>query len=73
MNARIGAYDYFDLAGTFAVQKSLTLRWGINNLLDKDPPAIAQGILTKFGNGNTYPGTFDPLGRTIFVGATVQF
>ncbi len=73
INARIGAYDYFDLAGTFAVQKSLTLRWGINNLLDKDPPAIAQGILTKFGNGNTYPGTFDPLGRTIFVGATVQF
>ena len=26
-----------------------------------------------FGNGNTYPGTYDSLGRMIFVGLTADF
>lgn len=73
INSKIPAYSYFDLATTVNFTKGLTLRAGVNNLLDKDPPAIAQGILASFGNGNTYPGVYDPLGRTIFVGATVAF
>ena len=55
------------------VFKDFTLRAGINNLFDKDPPAIAQGLLSSFGNGNTYPGVYDPLGRMIFVGLTAKF
>ena len=73
INARIPTYNYFDLAGTIRVAKQLQLRAGINNIADKNPPAIAAGILSSFGNGNTYPGVFDPLGRNIFVGATVDF
>ncbi|WP_267387473.1 TonB-dependent receptor [Sphingomonas sp. GC_Shp_3] len=73
VNRKIDAYNYFDLAATITVEKRLTLRAGVNNLLDKDPPAIAQGVLASFGNGNTYPGVYDPLGRSIFVGATVAF
>ena len=46
---------------------------GVNNLLDKDPPIIASGILSAFGNGNTFPGVYDALGRTVFAGATVTF
>lgn len=72
-NRKIKAYNYFDLSTTMTFAKKLTLRAGVNNLFDKDPPAIAQGILASFGNGNTYPGVYDPLGRTIFVGATVEF
>jgi len=55
------------------------LRGGINNVMDKDPPAIAAGLLSSFsngssfGNGNTYPGVYDAMGRMLFVGATVQF
>ena len=26
-----------------------------------------------YGNGNTYPGGYDPMGRMLFVGATVTF
>ena len=26
-----------------------------------------------FGNGNTYPGVYDALGRTIFFGTTLKF
>jgi len=73
INRRIKAYNYFDLAATMQFTKGLTLRAGVNNLFDKDPPALAQGVLASFGNGNTYPGVYDPLGRTIFFGATVEF
>jgi outer membrane receptor protein involved in Fe transport len=73
INSEIGAYSYFDLAATVKVIDKFTLRAGINNILDKDPPAIAQGLLSSFGNGNTYPGVYDPLGRMIFVGLTAEF
>lgn len=73
INRKISAYNYIDLAGTVAVGDGLQLRAGVNNLFDKDPPAIASGILSSFGNGNTYPGVYDVLGRTLFVGATVNF
>jgi len=73
INRKISAYNYIDLAGTVAVGEGLQLRAGVNNLFDKDPPVIASGILSSFGNGNTYPGVYDVLGRTLFVGATVNF
>ncbi|WP_404337672.1 TonB-dependent receptor domain-containing protein [Sphingomonas sp. MMS12-HWE2-04] len=73
VNAKIAAYNYFDLSGSIEVTKNFVFRAGVNNLLDKDPPAIAAGILSAFGNGNTYPGVYDPLGRTVFFGASVNF
>ncbi|WP_252181370.1 TonB-dependent siderophore receptor [Azospirillum sp. B4] len=73
INAKLPSYSYFDLATTYKMTDYLSLRAGVNNILDRDPPAIASGLLSKFGNGNTYPGIYDPLGRVIFVGATVEF
>jgi len=72
INSHIPTYNYFDLAATINLTGGLQLRAGVNNIADKDPPAIASGILESFGNGNTYPGVYDTLGRTIFVGATVN-
>ncbi|MGK2911588.1 MAG: TonB-dependent receptor domain-containing protein [Sphingobium sp.] len=73
INRKINDYNYFDLSLTQSIGKQLTLRAGMNNMFDKDPPAIAAGILSSFGNGNTYPGVYDALGRNIFIGATVNF
>jgi outer membrane receptor protein involved in Fe transport len=73
VNRKIKAYNYIDLAGTWQVRDSVALRAGINNLFDKDPPVIAAGLLSAFGNGNTYPATYDPMGRTLFVGLTLDF
>ncbi|WP_395335884.1 TonB-dependent receptor [Novosphingobium sp. BL-8H] len=73
VNRKIDAYNYFDLSLTQPIGKQFTLRAGVNNMFDKDPPAIAAGILSAFGNGNTYPGVYDSLGRTIFVGFTANF
>jgi outer membrane receptor protein involved in Fe transport len=72
-DARIKPYSYFDLAATTSVAHDITLRVGVNNILDKYPPAIVEPLGTGFINGNTYPGTYDALGRAIFVGVTAQF
>lgn len=73
INSRIKPYNYFDLAATARPWRKLELRAGVNNLFDKAPPAIAAGLLSVFGNGNTYPGVYDPLGRFAFVGASIEF
>ena len=49
------------------------MRVGINNLFDKDSPAIAQGLISSFGNGNTYPGLYDVAGRSFFIGLSADF
>lgn len=73
INARISAYSYLDLAGTYELIESVQVRWGINNVFDRNPPVIAAGLLSSFGNGNTYPGVYDPMGRLLYLGMTVNF
>ncbi|MGH6694782.1 TonB-dependent receptor domain-containing protein [Sphingopyxis sp.] len=70
----IGARHYFDLSGTAEVSEAFTLRAGILNLLDKDPPLVGNTYGgTAENSGNTFPSTYDPLGRRFFVGATLKF
>jgi iron complex outermembrane receptor protein len=73
INKTIDAYNYIDLFGSWSLRDSLELRMGVNNLFDKSPPAIAAGLLSSFGNGNTYPGVYDPMGRLLFAGVTFAF
>jgi iron complex outermembrane recepter protein len=68
----LAAQNYIDLAFAWNPIKALTLSLGINNLLDKDPPITSQ-LFTGTGNGNTYPGTYDALGRKVFVTASYKF
>ncbi len=68
----LGARNYFDIAASYAVTKKITLRGGINNLFDKDPP-LSGLVGAGFGNGNTYPQVYDALGRRVFFNATVKF
>ena len=70
----LGHRDYFDLAGSWAVSKQLTLSGGVNNLLDKDPPLAGSAQAgAPFGNGNTFPVVYDALGRRVFLNATYKF
>jgi outer membrane receptor protein involved in Fe transport len=70
----IEAMDYFDLAATWDITDGITLRLGINNLLDEDPPVLGS-FYTSGGNsnGNTAPGTYDALGRYLFTGMSMKF
>ena len=75
IDAKIPDYNYFDLTGTWKVKQGYTLRFGVNNLFDKQPPAQDSNNYgaTGGGNGNTFPGTYDTLGRNIFLGLTADF
>ena len=77
--AHIKAQNYFDLAATGHFGDRLELRAGVNNLFDKEPPIVTSGDGNNGSacpvscNGNTYPGTYDTLGRLLYVSATVSF
>ena len=70
-NHKVGAVSYFDLAGLWRVNDMFSVRGGINNLFDKDPPLMASAIVGT-GLPNTYP-TYDLLGRKLFIGVTANF
>lgn len=73
-NRKIKAYNLFDLAVLAPVADQFTLRIGVNNVFDKDPPLIGQGSLSAVsGNGNTYPQVYDALGRYIYAGFSINF
>lgn len=70
----IKARSYFDLSGTVRVAERFQLRGGINNLFDKKPPVVGNDYGgTAENSGNTFPATYDPLGRSFFIGASVTF
>ena len=78
----IGAQHYFDLATTYRFGDHYEFRLGVNNILDNDPPLVTGGSAALGGsnlcpagpcNGNTYPGTWDALGRYIYAGVTLDF
>lgn len=62
---KIDSYDLFDLAFSFDVTDNATLNFGINNLFDKKPPILGD----QQEQANTFPGTYDVLGRDFFVSA----
>ena len=62
--------------------KKYTFRLGVNNVFDKQPPLVTSGNANRDGsnlcptgpcNGNTYPATYDALGRYLFAGVTLDF
>ena len=65
------AEDYLDLAAVWQVMDTVTLRAGVNNVLDNDPQ-LSRSVGTT-GNGNTYPQLYDALGRYFFFGVTANF
>jgi iron complex outermembrane recepter protein len=73
IDEKIKAYNYFDLLFSLPIKDTATFRIGVNNVFDKNPPLVSQANLGGFGNGNTFPGTYDQLGRYVFVNLTADF
>jgi iron complex outermembrane receptor protein len=70
----ISNYSYLDLSAAMAVGGGVSLRLGVNNLLDKDPPTVLSGNCAAGPcNGNTFAQTYDVLGRYLYAHATVKF
>jgi iron complex outermembrane receptor protein len=74
VDAKIPAYSYFDLSAAWRIRDNLTLRGGVNNLFDKDPPMLdTLAIPLAQAPTNSWPALYDALGRTIFVNLTAKF
>ncbi len=70
----INDFWYLDLAAAWNIRSGVELHAGINNLFDRLPPALSTFVLpTGPGNDNTFPGTYDALGRTMFVSLTIKY
>ena len=68
-----GAKNYIDLSATYALTPGLELRGGIRNLFDQNPPLTDNNIAPASDiNTNTFPATYDALGRQIFLGITAK-
>ena len=72
------AYDLFNLTLTGRAGEALTLRAGVDNLLDKAPPlteynAQATGLANSIGGNPFNSYFFDLSGRRYYLGATVRF
>ena len=70
-DARIPDVSYWDMSVTWKAKPGLTLRAGVNNLLDRDPPLIDANVAGS-GLPNTL-NSYDELGRQLFVGLTADF
>jgi outer membrane receptor protein involved in Fe transport len=71
---RIKSFDYFDLATRLGVSDNFDLTLTVMNLFDKEAPLVGGTIgNVSFNSGNTYPSTYDALGRRFAVGARLKF
>jgi len=71
---RTGPYHLFDLSLRYQVFENLSVTGVVSNLLDREPPLTGAFIgATGFNSGNTYPSTFDTLGRRFSISARLSF
>jgi outer membrane receptor protein involved in Fe transport len=81
LNAKIPSQNYFDLAFTARIGDHYNFRLGVNNIFDREPPIIGSNGSGSainacpgvYCSGNTFPNVYDPLGRYIFAGVTLDF
>lgn len=82
----IRAYDQFDLTFAFEANENATISFGVSNIFDvlpQTPTFNAAGEVTSVNNGtllgdnqeqaNTYPSTYDVLGRDFFISVGLKF
>nr|WP_315399227.1 TonB-dependent receptor [uncultured Duganella sp.] len=72
--SHIKAYSYADLSAVYNFSKNLRFNISLNNAFDKKAPLVGSTIATTTMNsGNTFPQTYDAVGRYITFGATARF
>jgi outer membrane receptor protein involved in Fe transport len=69
------SYNVFDVAGRYTFADRWEVRFGVDNLLDEEPPVVN---LRTVAEGYTQTGVtnaafYDVLGRRYYVGMTVEF
>lgn len=72
--SHIPSYSYFDTTASVRIKSELTLRLGVSNIFNIQPPVVGGSAGSSGVNsGNTFPNVYDALGQTFFAGATIKF
>ncbi len=66
----IATFNYLDVTMQYAVNENLDLTVGVQNILGKDAPLLGSTVNEQ---ANTYPATYETLGRQLFFGASLKF
>jgi len=69
----VPSYDLFGVQAAWNMTHTLTLRAGIDNVLDKEPPVVGANPGVNNAMGSTMPGYYDVLGRRYYVGVKASF
>lgn len=70
----IPAYNYFDLTTRFDLMENLTVTLTVQNMFDKKPPIVgADAGPVAFNSGNTFPSSYDALGRRFGAAVKLRF
>jgi len=75
VDSHLPSISYFDVHASYVWNKA-TVRLGVNNVLDKDPPifdTLGSGGNSIFAESNTNPSLYDTMGRYIFLSVTLDF
>jgi outer membrane receptor protein involved in Fe transport len=73
-DGHIPLFNYIDLSAVWHYSNGIEFRGGVNNVFATEPPALSSAAtpLQAFGNANTFPGTYDFLGRQLYIAATFK-
>jgi outer membrane receptor protein involved in Fe transport len=70
----IDAETYVDLYASYTFADKYLLSFGAMNVTDIDPPVVGnEAASTSFNSGNTFPSTYDVLGRVYTLQLSMQF
>jgi outer membrane receptor protein involved in Fe transport len=70
----IGGRTYIDLYASYTFADRYRLSFGAMNVTDKDPPVVGnEAASTDFNGGNTFPSSYDVLGRVYTVQLNMEF
>ena len=67
-----GSYNMFDFAGRFELRDQMNLRFGVDNLFDREPERTFPEA-TNTARGQTNTSFYDILGRRYYLGLAMQF
>jgi len=81
VDAELDSVNYFDLSTDFIFGEHFSVRAGILNATDEEPPVsisageeppVSISAGAPFGNGNTFPGLYET-GRSFFLGLNYSY
>jgi len=71
---QIDSYSYIDLFASYQLNDNFRFTAGIDNIFEEEPPVVGgEAGSTSFNSGNTFPSSYDVLGRIFKVGVRAQF